>query len=167
MYAEDDELFEVIDETSAYTRSQTILDHLARSWAPKDIIDVSQRASTTTPIDESTEETPTDLYGRVKALHDAGDFIASADAMLNYVVDKIEVEDFDTISELIELQAYALNKEPDSFGDRGLALVHNVLALTFRQRDRFPSRERLRARYHQAVSRYEDIDAADNAVADL
>jgi hypothetical protein len=167
MYAEDDELFEVTNEPFAYTRVQNILDRLAASWAPKDIIDISQRASTTAPIDESTEETPTELYGRVKALHDAGDFVSSADAMLNFVVDKMEVQNFDAISELVELQAYALNNEPDSFGDRGLALVHNVLALTFRQRDKFPSRERLRARYHQAVSRYEGIDAADNAVADL
>ncbi len=100
-------------------------------------------------------------------LHDSGKFLEAADVMLNFIVDQLDAGDMHAINEMLRLQTRNLLERPEYYGSRGLARVHNLLALTYRHDANLASRSSLRSAYQTTVAASEGEAAARNAVANL
>jgi hypothetical protein len=113
------------------------------------------------------QDTVKQILKRVRTLHRAGDVIASADNLLQYVVELLDRGNFHELDLLIYKLTHSIDTEADLYDDRGLARVHNLLALTFRHEASLPRRGLLRSKYHERVTEREGQYIADNAVANL
>lgn len=105
------------------------------------------------------------ILGDVIALHSAAEFIAASDTLLTYVVELLDDGDFRSLDSLVVALTDVLQDEPGTCDDRGLARIHNVLALTTRHDQLLPGRAQLRSQYRACVAEREGQAAADAAVA--
>lgn len=109
----------------------------------------------------------TAVVSDVAKLHRAGTVIGAADTLLHFLVEQLDEGDMATVNLLLgALRASVYDRaNTDLYDFRGLARIHNVLALTLRSADKLPARAALRTAYRDAVTRSEGPAAADSAVA--
>ena len=101
------------------------------------------------------------LLEAVESLHWDGKPSAAADRLLNRVVELLENGDFASIDCLMELLQSSLQNEPRLYDARGLARIHNVLAMTFDFRGELGHRALLKSRYRDAVAASEGPAVAE------
>lgn len=116
---------------------------------------------------ESSVDVPDRIMNSIKELDGSGKRIAAADLLLGYIVDLLDAKDLSSLDCLIELQNRSLVEDVQIYDDRGLARIHNVLALTFHHASDLAHRSALRNTYRNCVAKREGTTAADNAVANL
>jgi hypothetical protein len=106
------------------------------------------------------------VLDEVSKRHRAGQVVSAADTLLHYLVDLLDEGDMSALNMLLgALRASLKDRDnADLYDDRGLARLHNALALTLRHADKLPGRAALRAEYRDAVARREGVSAADNTV---
>jgi hypothetical protein len=106
------------------------------------------------------------VLAEVNKRHRAGQVVTAADTLLHYLVELLDEPDTTTLNELIGALRASLydRRNADLYDDRGLARLHNVLALTLRSADKLPARAALRTAYRDAVERREGTDVANDAV---
>jgi hypothetical protein len=103
------------------------------------------------------------LLEQVASLHASGKPSAAADCLLSRIVDLLDVDDFVGLDRLIDFLDDSLQKQPELYDARGLARIHNVLAISFDVRERLPHRAGLKSRYREAVAKQEGSTAAERA----
>lgn len=104
---------------------------------------------------------------QVRARHLTGQVVAAANILLTYVVSLLDDDNMFALNELLGSLRSSMKDRSDQvlYDTRGLARIHNVLALTLRASVRLPARDALRTEYRDAVARREGIAAADDATA--
>jgi hypothetical protein len=105
----------------------------------------------------------------VSKRHRDGRVVTAADVLLHYLVDLLDEGEMSTLNGLLGSLRASLydRRDADLYDDRGLARLHNVLALTLRGSDKLPARAALRSAYRDAVARREGTAAADDAIGSL